>query len=138
MPKLIILSIVVLASCGTPPSIIVEPLQVVSWQPNRGAACVAVDTEDFVARLTFSDDIQSATLTPQTFFIRPERGASVAANIEYTKATQSAEIILQESLEYDTLYELVASETIEGVEQGHLAAELISTFTTLSPGGCFQ
>lgn len=126
-----------LVACGEPPAILVEPLQIVSWVPNRGAQCVAATAEDFRAAITFSDDIASASLTTDSFFVRPEDGEPLSGVIQYDKATQTASLTAAEHLEHDTVYELVATDELRGVERGHLIAELRSPFTTVGAGGCF-
>lgn len=128
---------VALAACGEPPTIVVEPLQIVSWVPNRGADCVAAASGQFRAAVSFSDDIASGTLTQNTLFVRPEGGDPVPGTIQYDKATQTASLSISEDLTHAAVHELVVTDEVKGVDRGHLAAGLRSSFTTIGPGGCF-
>jgi hypothetical protein len=127
-----------LTACGEPPAILVEPLQVVSWVPNRGAQCVAAARDEFRAAVSFSDDIVSGTLTTDTLYVEPEGGDPVPGSIDYDKATQTASLTVTEDLNLATLYELVVTDQVIGVERGQLIDGLRSPFTTISAGGCFQ
>src|SRR4051812_38191745 len=95
----LLLSILCLASaCGKPPVIVVEPLEVVSWMPNRGAACVTVLASAgsgrtdpvFAASVTFSDYLDASTVTPDSLFVRPEGGEPLAVLITTEGRSQSA------------------------------------------------
>ncbi|OGQ88834.1 MAG: hypothetical protein A2289_20795 [Deltaproteobacteria bacterium RIFOXYA12_FULL_58_15] len=129
--------LVVFAACGEPPEIVVEPLQVLSWVPNRGAQCVAARAGELVAAVTFSDDIDFDSLNADTLFVRQEGGTAVASQIAYDKASQTAHLTVIVDLDLGAVHELVATDEIRGVSRGHLATELHSAFATISPAGCF-
>ena len=126
-----------LAGCGEPPSIVVEPLSIVSWVPNRGAQCVAADSGEFRAAVTFSDDIASGTLDGESLYVQQSGGDVVSGSIQYDKATQTAVLTVTDHLELSTVYELVVTEEVRGVDRGHLITGLRSPFTTIAAGGCF-
>jgi hypothetical protein len=134
--RLLRIALFALAGCGSPPVIVVEPLQVVAWVPNRGARCVRADALDFEASVTFSDYLNPATLTPASLFVRPEGEEALAVRITSDGRTQTATLRLDADLDYGAVYELVATDAIEGVERGHLTQELVSPFTTITPAGC--
>jgi hypothetical protein len=124
------------AACGEAPHILIEPLTVVSWTPNRGAQCVAATREEFQAVLTFSDQLDASSITPSSLFVRREGSAdAVSGDVESAGAT--ATLRVRADLAYETAYELVAAKAISGVERGELAQELVSPFMTVSAAGCF-
>ena len=137
IPRLAVAALLTaLASCGEPPSIVVEPLQIIAWSPSDGAACIAVAADEFIGTVTFSDDIES--LSQDNLFVRA-RGGSEALTLTpvYDKATFSATLRLSGDLAYGGDYELVATRDVVGVNSGHLAREWVSTFQTRSTAGCF-
>ncbi len=90
MKSALCIAALILSACGDTPTIVIEPLQVVSWTPNRGAPCVEAAATDFLASVTFSDDIESESLTAETLYVRPDGGDGVGGLIGYDKATQTA------------------------------------------------
>ncbi len=129
--------LLLLAACGEPPTILVTPLQVVSWAPSQGAQCVAARQSEFTATVTFSDDILPASLDGDALFVRPEGGEPLPATIEYFKATLTARLTVSADLAWSTVHELCVTDAVEGVSQGRLLQELASTFVTVSRGGCY-
>lgn len=132
-----ILFLLTCASCGDGPTIIAETLQVISWVPNRGAQCVAGTSVDFMATVTFSDDVVPSTLSAESLFVRPDGGDAVSGAIVYDTEAQTASLSLLEDLSFGEIHELVVTDSVRGEARGRLAAELVSRFETIGPGGCY-
>ncbi len=125
------------SACGPPPKVEVDTLRVVSWAPNQGSRCIAVTPGDFRATATFSDELETETVSAASFYLEGPDGAVEAATT-YDSATQTIELLPLDSLEYATDYELVASQEIMGLTQGQLVLELRSSFETVAAAGCYD
>jgi hypothetical protein len=120
------------AGCVDPTAVVIEPLRVINWSPTSGAFCVDVNAR---ISATFSDVLDTATLTADTFYLLSADGR-VDATVSYDLAALTAELEPTESLRFDTLYTVVAAQGIRSQEQGGLSVDLDASFQTVARNGC--
>lgn len=104
----------------SPPTIVVVNVA-------AGATCVPLDTE---IQVTFSEPIDSLTLTPTTFFIE-----GVAGDVTYNVATRLATFKPAANLAVNTTYTIMVTTGVKDMGGVPLAAPIQSTFTTGPCGG---
>ena len=120
------------AACVDPTSVVIEPLRVINWSPASGAFCVDVNAS---ISATFSDDLVAESVSADSFYLRSADGA-VAAAVTYDSATFTAVLQPSGPLLFDTLYTVVAAESIRGQAQGRLSVDLDASFQTVARYGC--
>lgn len=126
------IGIIAAAACTNPTSIILEPLRVINWSPGSGSFCIETDLTLYV---TFSDDVQSETLTTESLYLRDVE-AVVPTTLTYDEVNYTARLVPGDLLAYDTLYTVVATTDIRSAEAGRLPVELAATFRTVPRLGC--
>ncbi len=120
-------------ACAEPPTVVVQPLRVINWSPAGGAVCVDTVTKVLV---TFSDDIELSTLTPESLRVVTADGNAVASTLGYDKTTLTASLTFAAPFEFDRVYNIVIDDTVESANQGQLGVELSSSFQTIKRTGC--
>src|ERR1700687_444309 len=104
----------------SPPTIVVVNVA-------AGATCVPLDTE---IQVTFSEPIDSLTLTPSTFFIE-----GVAGDVTYNVATRLATFKPAANLAVNTTNTIMVTTAVKDMGGVPLAVPFRSTFTTGPCGG---
>ena len=99
-----------------------SPPYVVAVNVAAGATCVPLDTE---IQVTFSEPIDSLTLTPSTFFIE-----GVAGDVTYDAATVLATFKPAAILAANTTYTIVVTTGVKDMGSVPLTSPFQSTFTT--------
>ena len=99
-----------------------SPPKIVVVNVAAGATCVPLDTE---IQVTFSEPIDSLTLTPSTFFIE-----GVAGDVTYDAATLVATFKPAANLAVNTPYTIMVTTGVKDMGGVPLAAPFQSTFTT--------
>lgn len=110
---------------------VVKPLLVVHVDPANSSDNVSLEP---VIRATFSDDVDPATLTDETFYLTDPAGSEVPGEIQYDAATFTASLEPDPVLAYTAVYTLHMTSGIKRLEDGAvLAAQVSSTLKTIDP-----
>ncbi|MBI5578260.1 MAG: Ig-like domain-containing protein, partial [Deltaproteobacteria bacterium] len=110
------------------------PPTVISVSPNSGATGVSTGT---VVTVTFSEPINAATVSANTFVLRDAAGAIVPSVVAYSSGTNAATLSPSAALNNSTTYTARVIGGTGGVTDASgnpLAADYVSTFTTAASG----
>ncbi|MCL0037060.1 Ig-like domain-containing protein [Dehalococcoidia bacterium] len=105
----------------------VTPPTVVSTLPEAGARHVPVDVKISV---TFSEDMDAATINAATFTLMTADGTRIAGRVTYDPATRTATFIPYEDLAYGTVYAATITTGARDLAGNGLAQEFSWSFTT--------
>ncbi|MCL0105009.1 Ig-like domain-containing protein [Dehalococcoidia bacterium] len=105
----------------------VIPPTVVSTSPEAGARHVPVDVKISV---TFSEDMDAATINTATFTLMTADGTRIAGRVTYDPATRTATFIPHENLAHDTVYTATITTGARDLAGNGLAQEFSWDFTT--------
>ncbi|MCL0098944.1 Ig-like domain-containing protein [Dehalococcoidia bacterium] len=105
----------------------VIPPTVVSTLPEAGARHVPVDIKISV---TFSEDMDAATINAATFTLMTADGTRIAGRVTYDPATRTATFIPHENLAHDTVYTATITTGARDLVGNGLAQEFSWSFTT--------
>ena len=100
---------------------------VVSTSPVDGATGVAASSN---VAATFSEPLDSATLSSSTFTLSRNGGGSVAATVTYDAATETATLSPSAPLAPGTVYTARVTTGVSDLAGNHLVADRVWSFTT--------
>lgn len=103
---------------------------VVSRTPSAGATNVAINT---TVTITFSEPMDAATITAANIKLATTSPVTaVAATVTYNTATNTATLTPTSPLANNTNYTITVTTGVTDVAGNHLAAQFVSTFTTVA------
>jgi len=109
----------------------IDPLLAVMISPSDGATQIPLSANISV---TFSHDVNPATLTPTSFYLTDSVGGPVTATISYDAATNTATLDPDSDLAFSAQYTIhVTSAVLRAIDGAYLAKEVASTLTTVDP-----
>ena len=108
---------------------------VTAISPTSGSNSVAVNA---ALTVTFSEAMNASTISASTVYLQGANNAVVATTVSYNATTRVATLTPTSSLANSTGYSIVVkggSSGVKDVAGNALAADVTSTFTTVSNGG---
>jgi hypothetical protein len=125
-------SLLIALGCTQPTSVIIEPLRVINWSPSAGAFCVDVAAQ---IRITFSDDLDPASVTADAIVLRDSAGP-IAGALTYDAVTFTARFVPDAPLLFETQYTAIVTTGVRGVNVGRMPVDLEAAFMTVPRYGC--
>jgi hypothetical protein len=120
---------------STTPIADTTPPTVTAFSPAGGASGVAIGA---TATVTFSEALNSATVSSSTVFLRDANNVVVPTTVTYNSSTNTVILAPTSSLANATTYTIVVkggSAGVKDVAGNALVSDATSSFTTVSPSG---
>ncbi|MBN1320048.1 MAG: Ig-like domain-containing protein [Thermoleophilia bacterium] len=110
-----------------------EAPSVIDKVPAPGATGMPVDQ---IVMADFDREMDPATLTSATFYIKKSGGAPLPASVTYSSTNRSAKLAPAADLEAGATYEVTLTAAVEGADGQTLAGAPVTwSFTTAASGG---